>query len=233
MYCNSYMKVTLRQLRKSETISAAEAAKRTIAQSGLSSSAMSRWADRNVIRLLNGKPSSGAERVTWIVEACQQVTQLHESMKLMHTSHSVAPGPDREAILADALRILNEMNARLSKYKCLPVVRYLASPDSCFDVEYMFLAANEGAASECIAISWLMDHIHAVHRIRRCRHAECRKWFFAVTEHQKYCGDRCRKRDAAQGESFKEKRRIYMRTYRIEEAERDARSKRLAKGKSK
>jgi hypothetical protein len=82
-------------------------------------------------------------------------------------------------------------------------------------------------------MAWLLDHIDTVHRIRRCRLQECRQWFFAVTDHQKYCGDRCRKRDAAHGESFKEKRRIYMRKYRVEEAERNERAKRLAKGKSK
>jgi hypothetical protein len=83
------------------------------------------------------------------------------------------------------------------------------------------------------AIQWIVDHIDAVHRIRRCHRLQCRKWFFAVTEHQKYCGDNCRQRDASQGESFKEKRRIYMKKYRSEEAERDALAKRLAKGKRK
>jgi hypothetical protein len=225
---------TSRQLRKSKTLSAAEVAKRTIVQSGLSPSAMSRWAALNIIRLLNGKPSSVTERVTWIVEACQQVIQVHEFMKLPHTSQLVAPTPDKEALLADTGRILKELNARLAKYKCLPVVRYLASPSRCFDVRFEFLASAEAAASECVAISWLMDHIHAVHRIRRCRLAECGKWYFAVTDHQKYCGDRCRKRDAQQGPEFKRKRAEYMREkYRPHQKELDARAKRLARGKSK
>jgi hypothetical protein len=154
-------------------------------------------------------------------------------MKLSHLPHAVAAAPDKHALLADTIRILEELNARLSKYKCLPVVRYLAAPDRCFDVRYLFLAANDGAVSECQAISWVIDHIDAVHRIRRCRRLECRKWFFAVTDHQKYCGDSCRKRDAAQGESFKEKRRLYMKKYRSNETEKDAKAKRLAKGKSK
>lgn len=233
VYCNAYMSVTSRQLQEHKALSAAEVAKLAIVQSGLSSSAMSRWADQNIIRLLNGKPGSAAERVTWIVEACQQMIQLDESMKLPHTSRSVAPTLDKEALLADAGRILNQMNARLAKYKCLPVVRYIASADSCFDVGYSFLAASKGAEAECEAVAFVLDHIHAVHRIRRCRRLECRKWFFAVTSHQKYCGDACRKRDAAQGESFKEKRRIYMTEYRRKDAERNETTKRLAKGKSK
>jgi hypothetical protein len=222
------MNVTARPLQQSKTLSAAETAKRTIVQSGLSPSAMSRWADQNLIRLLNGKPSSVTERVTWVVEACQRVIQLDQAIKL-----ASGLGPDWKALDAELNEIMEELYARVSKYRCVPRVRYIAEPDTCFDVSFEFLAASEGAKPECVAIAWLMDHIHAVHRIRRCRHAECRKWFFAVTDHQKYCGDRCRKRDAAHGETFKEKRRVYMRKYRSDEAERDARSKRLAKGKSK
>jgi len=193
--------------------------------SGLSPRAMSRWAERNVIRLLNGKPSSVTERVTWIVEACQQVIQLHESTKLAHASHSIGLGPGAEAILEHTVRILRELNARLSKYKCLPVVRYSASSHGCFDVQYLFLAANERAAPECVAISFVMDHIHAVNRIRRCRRPECGKWFFAVTGHQKYCSDHCRKTDAQQGSEFKRKRAEYMRErYRPIKRQRDARA---------
>ena len=194
---------------------------------------MSKWAELNIIGLLNGKPSGATERVSWIVEACQQIIQLHESMRLSHASHSSAPALDNHVLLADTGRILKELNARLAKYKCLPVVSYFASPDTCFYVQYMFLAASENAAPECVAISWVMRYIHAVHRIRRCRRPECRKWFFAVTDHQKYCGDNCRKREAQQGLDFKRKRADYMKKYRSEEAERNERAKRLVKGKSK
>ena len=221
MYCNVCMNVTSRQLRKSKTLSVAEAAKHTIVQSGLSPSAMSRWAELNVIRLLNGKPSPATERVAWVVEACQRVIQLDQSMKL-----PPGLGPDKQVLYAEIDKIMQEIYKRVSKFRCVPHVMYCAAPDQCFEVQYHFVVAKE-TASEGTAMAWLMDHIHAVHRIRRCRLAECRKWFFAVTDHQKYCGDKCRKRDAAHGETFKEKRRIYMRTYRSEEAERENRAKQL------
>lgn len=221
------MKVTSRQLQKSKTLSAAEVAKRTIVQSGLSPSAMSRWAERNVIRLLNGKPSSVRERVTWIVDACQQVIQLDQQLKL-----STAPGA-KDALFREVSKTMKDLHSRVATYRCVPLVRYTAEADRCFDVQYQFLAAGEGAKPECVAVAWLMDHIQAVHRIRRCHRLECRKWFFAVTDHQKYCGDTCRKRDAAQDESFKEKRRLYMRKYRIDRAEDEERSKRQARGKSR
>ena len=90
---------------------------------------------------------------------------------------------------------------------------------------------------ELYAVQWVVQHIDAVQKVRRCRVAKCRKWYYAKTDHQKYCGSACRQKDAAQGDDFKEKRRVYMKKYRSEEAERDARAKRLAnrlgKGKGK
>ena len=227
VYCNVRMTTTSRPLRRSKTLSASEAAKRTIKDAGLSPRATSRWAEQHIVWLLNQKPNSATERVTWIVEACQRVIQLDQAMKL-----ASGLGPDRQALYAEIGEIMEELYARVSKFRCVPRVMYLAAPDRCFEVQYHFVATKE-TESEGKAMAWLMDHIDTVHLIRRCRLQECRRWFFAVTDHQKYCGVTCRKRDAAQGESFKEKRRIYMSKYRSEEAERDARSKRLAKGKSK
>lgn len=46
-------------------------------------------------------------------------------------------------------------------------------------------------------------------RFRRC--SECHEWFYAITGHQHFCGESCRRRHAAQDPEFKAKRRIYMR----------------------
>lgn len=221
MYCNYRMNVTSRQLRKSKTLSASEAAKRTIKDAGLSPRAMSKWAELNVIRLLNQKSNSVTKRITWIVEGCQRVIQLDQAMKL-----SPGLGSDREALDAEIGEIMEELYARVSKFRCVPRVMYCAAPDQCFEVQYHFVVTKENA-SEGKAMGWLMDHVDTVYRIRRCRRQECRQWFFAVTDHQKYCGDTCRKRDARQGESFKEKRRKYMKKYRSGDAERENRAKQL------
>jgi hypothetical protein len=96
---------------------------------------------------------------------------------------------------------------------------------------------NSADTEENRAVQFLLEQIDGhngparILRFRRCR--ECARWFYAVKDHQIYCGESCRKRHAAHGQSFKEKRRLYMKKYRSDEAERDARAKRLAKGKSK
>ncbi len=77
-------------------------------------------------------------------------------------------------------------------------------------------------------MAFLIENLALVHRIRRC--LECQRWFFAITEHQKYCGDNCRKRHAARGEEFLEKRRIYMRDYRQKQKAADIRASNLARG---
>jgi hypothetical protein len=65
-------------------------------------------------------------------------------------------------------------------------------------------------------------------RLRRCQRSECRRWLFAQTDWQKYCSQKCRQMESAQAERFKEKRRLYMRSRRREEKERESRAKDLA-----
>jgi hypothetical protein len=67
-----------------------------------------------------------------------------------------------------------------------------------------------------------------IFRFRKCR--ECQGWFYALTEHQLFCRESCRKRYASHSPEFKKKRADYMREkYRPAEKERDLRDLRLAK----
>jgi hypothetical protein len=67
-------------------------------------------------------------------------------------------------------------------------------------------------------------------RLRRCDN--CSEWFAAMTEHQRFCSDSCRKRNASQSPEFKEKRRRYMsERYRPLQKELQERSLAMAKGK--
>lgn len=208
---------------------------------------MSSMADKVVVRLLNLKPNPVTRRVTQIVELCRTAIQLPERI-----SHCSIQGTGSDvALKEERYRILVDLNARLSKYKWTPVVRNSVTINSYFQITFEvgpnpalvkprpygewpdFNTPSGAAFYENRAVQWIVQNVSAVHLIRRCHRSQCRKWFFAVTDHQKYCGASCRKRDASQGESFKEKRRVYMKQYRKDEAGRDTRAKRLAKGKSK
>jgi hypothetical protein len=68
-----------------------------------------------------------------------------------------------------------------------------------------------------------------LHRLRRCQRNECQRWFYAGTDWQKYCSRNCRQRAAAQGETFKEKRKNYMRKRRQKEKEDELRAREQAR----
>jgi hypothetical protein len=234
------MKGTTRKLRIPKEPNAAEVADYYIRRMGTTSKEMERQADREVIALLNSKPDPVTKRVTRLVELCRDAIQLTERITQSpahRTSEEVALRNERHAVSV-------ELNSRLSKYRWSPVILNSMTVDSYFHIHFVagpnpVLAENDlntpssAAFLEHKAVEWIVGNIGAVHRIRRCHFPRCRKWFFAKTDHQKYCGDNCRQRDASQGESFKEKRRIYMRKYRRDEAASIERSKQFVRGESK
>ena len=179
-----------------------------------------------VIRLLNMERSPGAKRVAELVEAFRRATELLEAIRGSSVSDS-----KQHAAVCNAL---SEINSRIAQFRWMPAILGFNEAESHFKVRYLMIVGmnDDGAkAYEQFAIQWIVDHVDAVHRIRHCYFPQCRKWFFAKTDHQKYCGDNCRQRDAAQGESFKEKRRLYMKKYRREEAATDKRAKQFVRGK--
>ena len=207
-------------------LASAQSTKRAIVQSGLNSKRISDWADLNLIHLLNQKPNRTSKKIVEIVETCHLVIQLDQQLRTLTASRG------NESLSKELIKLVERLHASFLEYTCVPVVRYLPTMDGCLSVEYS-LAGPSRRAQEMQAVAWILDHIHAMHRIRRCRRASCARWFFAVTDHQKYCGDDCRKRDAQQGEAFKERRRRYMKKYREGEVQRDQTAKRLARRKSK
>ena len=180
-----------------------------------------------VVASLNAKPTAGTKRVTDLIEGCHQISRMVETIK---ASGGSSTGQD-----ADVNRAVLELNIGLGKYKWHPYVSGSMSAESHFNILFGMVSVpfDQELGIEHFAVQWIVENVDAVQKIRRCRVHQCRRWFYAKTDHQKYCGDTCRKRDASQGESFKEQRRVYMKKYRSEEAARDARAKRLAKGKSK
>lgn len=214
------MNSTSRQLLKPQMPDVAEIVKGRKAE----------WAEQAkekpyVVRLLNMRSSIVAEHLALIVEAYHRVEQLNESIRL-------SPASEGDAQHTERAKILKELNARLSGYKWHPAIAPSMERPSYLEISYSFDAANHEEATENRAVVYLMRNTAKIHRIRRCHRVQCRKWFFAVTEHQKYCSENCRKRDAQQGPEFKRKRAEYMKNYRIEQAKRDANAKRLARGKS-
>ncbi|MHB2007654.1 MAG: hypothetical protein ACYCOX_06350 [Acidobacteriaceae bacterium] len=189
---------------------------------------------------MNSKPAPVTKRVTRLIELCRDAIHLTERI----TQFPAHRTPEEVALRNERHAVSVELNSRLSKYRWSPVVLNSMTVNSYFHIHFVAgpnpvlteddrNAPSSTASLEHTAVEWIVGNIGAVHRIRRCHRSQCRKWFFAVRDHQKYCGHNCRQADNAQGESFKEKRRTYMSDYRKKESGREARAKQLAGGKSK
>lgn len=205
------MKATARPLRNLKARRLPASAKRDALKFG----------GQHIVDLLN-RPSDrdgATERVAWLVEAVHRVFELNESI-LFPSGF----GPGKGAQMAEAARICAEMSERLSKFKYSVAVLNLPMQGGGLRAHYQLDLPPKKVGLEALAATWITSHLDTVHLIRRCR--QCPKWFFAVTDHQKYCSTACRKRDASQGESFKEKRARYMReTYRPRVKREEAASK--------
>lgn len=160
------------------------------------------------------------DRLEKIAEACHRVIQLSDQIRM-------APPEAREGLMLARHDILDDLNSRLSKYKWHPFVGNGAYPGEYFYIRYKFYSPDEPTFHENAAVQWIIRHIDLMHRVRRCDRELCRRWFFAITEHQKYCGANCRKQVASQEESFKKKRRAYMRKYRADQGKMDKKAKEL------
>ena len=182
-----------------------------------------------VIGLLNMKRNPPAKRVADLVEAFRQAAQVIEAKK-------ADPSSAGRRFWAFNIKELMELNARISRFRWQPAIFGFTGAGPLFKVHYGMvgkLSTDPLVAMERHAVQWIVDHVDLVHRLRRCAYPRCGKWFFGKNDRQKYCKDSCRQGDASQGESFKEKRRKYMKQYRRKEKEENARSLRIARGKTK
>ncbi len=175
-----------------------------------------------VIASLNAKPNAGTRRVEHLIKACHQISKLVGTLK-----RSSGPSSAQDAEVSKAVL---ELNIALGRYKWHPDVSGSMAAGSHFRVVFgiVGLAFDPELAMAHYAVQWIVEHVDDVQRVRRCQVQKCQKWFYAKKANQKYCGDKCRKKDASEGDAFKEQRRIYMKEYRREEAKRNARSKRIA-----
>ena len=123
---------------------------------------------------------------------------------------------------------LTELNRLARRYRWYPFIRHMGFEMSYpFEVTESWEGRGTGQPWDTFAIWWLCSNNGKwIDYFRQCK--DCSRWFFALAEHQSYCSDACRKRFASQSDEFKEKRRLYMRTYRQSERERDSAAKAAA-----
>jgi hypothetical protein len=180
---------------------------------------MARWANLNLIDWLNKSHSVSARRVVGMISLAQSAFAFTEELRQTETDEQY------RSRFARVMEIVSNLNTVLSRYDCKARISYYGGT---LFRQFLF-HPRSSRDPEITAVAFLIENLALAHRVRRC--LECKRWFFAVTEHQKYCRDNCRKSHAAQGEVFLEQRRTYMRDYRQRQKEADVRAKKLARGK--
>ena len=130
-------------------------------------------------------------------------------------------------------RVLTELDKAAARYRWHPRIWTAGYGDSDFVIGTGWQARNTDEHWENYSIWFLCSQRNGelLDYFRRCR--ECNKWFFAVTAHQIYCSDGCRKRSSSHSEEFKNARREYMRKYRKQEKSRDRAAKERLKAKER
>jgi hypothetical protein len=115
--------------------------------------------------------------------------------------------------------LIHAVNKRLAYYAWSPAIH--AVDFSGFEQHPNWQARSPSDREEKIAV-WVLGKALTSGKIDRFRScSECDLWFYALTQHQRYCSDTCRKKYASHSAEFKTKRRIYMRKYRKQEDAQD------------
>jgi hypothetical protein len=194
--------------------------------------------------IVNGIQRAGAKRVEEVLRRFQYLDESRLKLRPLIETGSAPMYPKRpdtlgglykyrrfldeelESLNTKAGEVLRETNELLKRYKRSPVMRLSGSDHRFHDsLSIEDESHSDAEYHERLAI-WVLTKLLQegnIARIRRCKH--CVRWFFAMTDHQRSCSENCRKQGAAVGEEFKLKRKLYMRKYRSDEKEREARSK--------
>jgi hypothetical protein len=137
------------------------------------------------------------------------------------------PDAALEALTSEGQQIMTRLNKCLSRFRTYPLLySYRFTP---IRMMRRWTGTEERILGR--SIEEILEYFQRglLERFRVCGEPECKRWFFAITNHQRYCGEACRIRHVAQSQSFKEKRARYMREkYRPQIKQLEERAKQLA-----
>lgn len=178
-----------------------------------------------ILTLLNGDINAASrKRLTEILLDIQKLDSIcatlrgdkvEEVVRVRRSRPMTARGIllHAKALKRERDSILDRVNGHLSKTRQFHRLEFFH-----FDTDLIlraeFHARSESARKVEEAIYFLLRYQLAgeIGKFRTC--GECATWFFAVTDHQKYCSAKCRSSRISRSERFKEKRRQYMKRYR-------------------
>ena len=195
--------------------------------------------------ILNGEPPKGHATLLCCRRVCQLLSELQQLETIRRTLKPLARDwregggaygmgfihqfrdPKAEDLYRTCAELVDRINARLDRYRWVPELMFRL--DSPITHRETWDERTESYYHENLAVWLFLIELSEgrIDRFRRCVH--CARWFYAITDHQKYCAPRCRVKEHSQGEEFRKKRARYMREkYRPALREYEASAKRLA-----
>ena len=124
---------------------------------------------------------------------------------------------------SDFQQCMKEINGYLGRYRWTPQI---TAPQFYRLNDFPKWHEAKSSHRENWAVRWLLWQAYQgagrvpapILRFRQCE--ECHSWFYAKTDHAKFCpGDKCRKTFHSHNPEFKEKRAKYMQARRLSEKE--------------
>ena len=183
-------------------------------------------AQLRVLGLINhAADSAEAGRVLKLLQLLRQAEELR--LQLFKRAQ-IEKGPGKLTYPygqddSDLRRCTNEINVHLGRYRWTPKItapQFYRLDDSPIWHE------GKSTNRENWAVRWLLWQAYQgaglipapILRFRQCE--ECHSWFYAKTDHAKFCpGNNCRKKFHSHNPEFKEKRAKYMQARRLSEKE--------------
>jgi hypothetical protein len=197
-----------------------------------------------LLPILNGEPPKGhatpacCQRVCQLLSDFQHLEMIRRTLKPLARDRSdgVRYGfgfvhrfrdPKAEELYQTCAELVDRINIRLQRYRWVPELTF--GLDAPITHRQTWDERTESYYHENLAIWLFLIELSEgrIDRFRRC--VNCARWFYAITDHQKFCDARCRVREHSQGEEFRKKRARYMREkYRPALKEHEASAKHLA-----
>jgi len=147
-----------------------------------------------------GKEIVANTRASASMKEYKRVTRLIELFQKVHSLLPISSRKSRKKM--DSL--LCKLNSLSERYQWSP--SYNLS-DTGLSLSWRLPAPGRWEDRAVWCIRRLVEN-RTIHRLRPC--SQCQSWFYGRTDHQRFCGETCRRKDASKSPVFKEKRRRYM-----------------------
>ena len=175
---------------------------------------------------LNGRPSKGRTRIANLIQLLKTADSLSRSLRERNASLPATTHEEKQLLFT-----LDKADEILSLYRGTRVL-WVADGygiEEIFGLNLKRLEKDDAYYSETRVMNYALELLRrgSIQRLRTCR--ECKKWYYAVTDHQTHCSPKCRQRFASHNPQFQQRRRKYMRTYRLGEKNRNKRAQSIAR----